>query len=167
MAKKDLCLVTGGAGFIGSHLVEALLKRGYPVRVLDDLSTGKASNLQGIRGDIHFQKGSICKETDIRKAVRGVKYVFHIGANRAVLRSVDNPLETNDVNVTGTLRLLVAARDFKVKRFIFSSAKYYPILSNCYSKMIKRLCLKSYWILIVFSNAIRDSIHRVYTSSHI
>ncbi|HXV27634.1 MAG TPA: NAD-dependent epimerase/dehydratase family protein [bacterium] len=122
MSKKELCLVTGGAGFIGSHIVEKLLKRGYRVRVLDNLSTGKRSNLSGMRGDLDFQRGDLCRESDVRQAVRGVHYVIHTGANRAVLRSVDNPLETNEVNVTGTLRLLVACRDRKVKRFVFSSS---------------------------------------------
>ena len=120
--KKNLCLVTGGAGFIGSHLVQALLGRGTRVRVLDNLSTGGLKNLQGVKGDFDFQKGDLRKERDVRTAIRGVDYVFHVGANRAVLRSVDDPLETNDVNVTGTLRLLVAARDAGVKRLIFSSS---------------------------------------------
>ncbi len=122
MSRKSLCLVTGGAGFIGSHMVEALLKRGLRVRVLDNLSTGKLKNLDGFKGDLDFLKGDLRREPDIHRAVRGVDYVFHIGANRAVLRSVDNPLETNDVNVTGTLRLLVAARNAGAKRFVFSSS---------------------------------------------
>ena len=122
MTTKNLCLVTGGAGFIGSHLAEALVKRGYSVRVLDNLSTGKASNLDGMQKKVELLKGDLRRESDVRKAVRGVKYIFHVGANRAVLRSVDDPLETNDVNVTGTLRLLVRARDAGVKRFIFSSS---------------------------------------------
>ncbi|MBI3316943.1 MAG: SDR family oxidoreductase [Candidatus Omnitrophica bacterium] len=127
------CLVTGGAGFIGSHIVEGLLRRGYSVRVLDNLSTGSSNNLSSWKGKIDFLKGDFRNEATLRKALRDVQYVFHIGANRAVLRSVDNPLETNDVNVTGTLKLLLASRDAKVKRFIFSSsssvygfAKKYP-----------------------------------------
>ncbi len=122
MKKRELCLVTGGAGFIGSHMVEALLKRGYRARVLDNLSTGKKQNLDGMKGDVDFQKGDLRNDRDVRKAVRGVSYVFHIAANRAVLRSVDNPLETNEVNVTGTMRLLIAARDAKVKRLVFTSS---------------------------------------------
>lgn len=120
--RRSLCLVTGGAGFIGSHVVEALLRKGYSVRVFDNLSTGKLKNLKGLKGDWDFQKGDLRRRPDIAKAVRGVKYVFHIGANRAVLRSVDNPLETNEVNVTGTLNLLLAAREAKAQRFIFSSS---------------------------------------------
>lgn len=122
MASKVRCLVTGGAGFIGSHLVDALLKRGCSVRVFDNLSTGKLSNLASARGHVDFAKGDLRRNADLCKAVKGIDYVFHTAANRAVLRSVDNPLETNEVNVTGTLKLLVAARDAKVKRFIFSSS---------------------------------------------
>ena len=117
-----LCLVTGGAGFIGSHVAEALVQGGYRVRVLDDFSTGKKANLGKIEKEIEWVEGSICDEGAVRKAIQGVNYVFHLAANRAVLRSVDQPLETNEVNVTGTLRLLVAARDEKVRRFIFSSS---------------------------------------------
>lgn len=122
MPRKPLCLVTGGAGFIGSHVTEALLKQGYAVRVFDNLSTGFLRHLKGFSGDLEFMKGDLRREKDVRKSVRHVDTVFHIAANRAVLRSVDNPLETNEVNVTGTLRLLVAARDAKAKRFIFSSS---------------------------------------------
>ncbi len=122
MKKKGLCLVTGGAGFIGSHMVEALLARNYSVCVLDNLSTGFTSNFDGFKGKLDFQKGDLRSPRDIRKAVRGVTTVFHVAANRAVLRSVDNPLETNDVNVTGTLNLLIACRDARVRRFIFSSS---------------------------------------------
>ncbi len=132
--KKERCLVTGGAGFIGSHLVDALIKKGYAVRVLDNLSTGKLGNLQGVRGKIEWMKGDIRRAADCRKAMRGVRYVFHFAANRAVLRSVDDPQDTNAVNVTGTLNILLAARDAKVKRVISTSsssvygdAKTYPL----------------------------------------
>lgn len=121
-SKKPLCLVTGGAGFIGSNVVDGLLAEGCRVRVLDDLSTGKLSNLKPVASRIEFIKGDICDTKIVEKAVRGVDYVFHIAALRAVLRSVDNPLATNEVNVGGTLKLLIAARDAKVKRFIFTSS---------------------------------------------
>ena len=119
---SELCLVTGGAGFIGSHVTEALLKAGYPVRVFDNLSTGFRTNLPARHSKLEFLKGDLRSDSDVKKAVRNVRYIFHLAANRAVLRSVDNPLETNEVNVTGTLRLLVAARDAKVKRFISTSS---------------------------------------------
>ena len=137
MGGKRHCLVTGGAGFIGSHVVEALLKRGYAVRVLDNLSTGKSRNLDGMRGPLDFQRGDLRRDPDVRRAVRGVDYVFHVGANRAVLRSVDDPLETNEVNVTGTLRLLIAARDARVKRLIFSSS------SSVYGNTNKFPCVEA------------------------
>ncbi len=122
MSKKELCLVTGGAGFIGSHMAETLLKRNHPVRILDNLDTGKVSNFSGFKGDLDFVKGDLRREADVKKAAKGVKYVFHFAANRAVLRSVDDPLGTNEVNVTGTLRLLVASRNAGVKRLVFSSS---------------------------------------------
>jgi len=119
---KALCLVTGGAGFIGSHLVDGLLAKGYRLRVLDNLSTGKKLNLESAWNRIEWIEGDLRNESQVRRAVKGVDYVFHAAANRAVLRSVDNPLETNEVNVKGTLLVLLAARDFGVKRVIFSSS---------------------------------------------
>jgi nucleoside-diphosphate-sugar epimerase len=119
---KQICVVTGGAGFIGSHIVEALAKRGFRMRVFDNLSTGFTSNISAIKGDVSLVKGDLRNPTQIKKTVKGAHYIFHLAANRAVLRSVDNPLETNDVNVTGTLNLLIQARDAKVKRVVFSSS---------------------------------------------
>lgn len=115
-------LVTGGAGFIGSNLVDELLKRGHQVRVLDDLSTGKRENLAPVAGKIEFMEGSICDKAAVKKAVAGIDYVLHVAAVRAVLRSVDNPEETNTVNISGTLNVLMAARDAKVKRLVFTSS---------------------------------------------
>lgn len=122
MAKRELCLVTGGAGFIGSNLAESLLADGYRVRVFDNLSTGKKEYLASVASRIECVEGDLRNESEVRKAVGGVDYVFHVAANRAVLRSVDNPMETNEVNVKGTLHVLLAARDAKVKRVIFSSS---------------------------------------------
>lgn len=122
MRNRALCLVTGGAGFIGSHVAERILEEGYRVRIFDNFSTGKKSNLTTFLSQVEVLKGDLRKESDVRKAVRGASYVFHVGAMRAVERSVDDPLETNDVNVTGTLRLLRASREAGVKRFIFSSS---------------------------------------------
>ena len=119
---QALCLVTGGAGFIGSHLVDRLLAEGYRVRVLDNLSTGEKSNLESSFSRIEWIEADLRDEEAVRSAVRGVDTVFHVAANRAVLRSVDHPLETHEVNVTGTLHLLLAAREAKVKRVIFSSS---------------------------------------------
>jgi len=115
-------LVTGGAGFIGSNIVRRLLETGKSVRVLDDLSTGRAENLDGVWEDIDFIEGDIRKVDTAAAAVAGVRNVLHVGALPSVVRSVDDPMESNDVNVCGTLTMLVAARDAGVKRFVFSSS---------------------------------------------
>jgi len=115
-------LVTGGAGFIGSNIVETLVKRKQKVVVLDDLSTGKAANLKPFGKRIRFIKGNIRNLRTVKRAMRGVDYVLHVAALRAVLRSVDDPSESNDVNVNGTLNVLMAAREAKVKRVVFSSS---------------------------------------------
>ena len=122
MKKKPLCLVTGGAGFIGSNLVDGLLSKGFRVRVLDNLSTGKRENLAHVCPRIEFIKGDLRSDKDVKKAVRGARYVFHMGAISNVPQSVDQPLVTHEVNVTGTFRLLQASREAGVKRFIFTSS---------------------------------------------
>ena len=115
-------LVTGGAGFIGSNIVEALVKRGDKVRVLDNLSTGLKENLDLFRDRIEFMEGDLRNPQDVAAAVSGVEFIFHEAALRSVPRSVDNPSDTNDVNVTGTLQLLLAARDARVKRVVYASS---------------------------------------------
>jgi UDP-N-acetylglucosamine/UDP-N-acetyl-alpha-D-glucosaminouronate 4-epimerase len=119
-------LVTGGAGFIGSNTVDELVRRGHSVVVLDDLSTGKIENLDGVKGKIEFLQHSITDLDKLHDACRGADYVLHLGARTSVPRSVIDPLGTNHVNVDGTLNVLVAARDAKVKRVVFagSSAVY-------------------------------------------
>ncbi len=116
------CLVTGGAGFIGSHIVDALVAQGDQVRVFDNLSTGKQENLTQPKSKIEFVLGDLRDKETVAKALKGIEYVFHVAALRAVLRSVDDPQETNDVNVTGTLNLLLAARDARVKKVISTSS---------------------------------------------
>src|SRR3989338_834634 len=116
------CLVTGGAGFIGSHIVDALVAQGDQVRVFDNLSTGKKENLDPTKSKIEFILGDVRDKEAVQKALKGVDYVFHVAALRAVLRSVDDPVETNDVNVTGTLNVLLAARDHHVKRVVSTSS---------------------------------------------
>jgi len=115
-------LVTGGAGFIGSNIVAELVKRKQKVVVIDNLSTGKLGNLKPFGNKIRFIKGDIRRLKDVKAAVRGVDYVHSVAAMRAVLRSVDDPSETDAVNVGGTLNVLLAARDSKVKRVVFSSS---------------------------------------------
>ncbi len=116
------CLVTGGAGFIGSHLVEKLVEAGEDVVALDDLSTGKSSNIESVMDKIRFVKGDIRDEELVRKTMKGIDFVFHQAALRSVPLSVVNPGAFNDVNITGTLNILLAARDSKVKRVVFASS---------------------------------------------
>jgi nucleoside-diphosphate-sugar epimerase len=119
-------LVTGGAGFIGSNTVDELVRRGHSVVVLDDLSTGKEENLAGVRSKVEFVRGNITDLSLVSTVCRGADYVIHLAARTSVPRSVKDPLETNIVNVQGSLNVLVAARDAKVKRVVFacSSAVY-------------------------------------------
>ena len=113
-------VVTGGAGFIGSHSVDDLVSRGHSVVVLDDLSSGKEENLAGTRDKAELIRGSIADLDVVRAACRGADYVLHLAARTSVPRSVKDPLETNRINVDGTLNVLVAARDAHVKRVVFA-----------------------------------------------
>ncbi len=115
-------LVTGGAGFIGSNTVDELLRRGHDVSVLDNLSTGKIANLAHVSAKIKFLEASITDLAAVREACRGAHRVIHLAAQTSVPRSVKDPLETNHVNVTGTLNVLIAARDAGVKRVVFASS---------------------------------------------
>lgn len=115
-------LVTGGAGFIGSNIVSALVRQGKAVRLLDNCATGKLSNLEGILNQIEFIQGDVRDLSIVRETVRDIDYVLHQAALPSVARSVDNPIATNEVNVTGTLNILVAARDAKVKRVVYASS---------------------------------------------
>jgi nucleoside-diphosphate-sugar epimerase len=113
-------LVTGGAGFIGSNTVDELVRRGHNVVVLDDLSGGKEDNLRGVRGKVQFVHGSITDLDLVRTVCSGADYVVHLAARTSVPRSVKDPLETNRINVNGSLNVLVAARDAQVKRVVFA-----------------------------------------------
>jgi len=122
-------LVTGGAGFIGSNLAEALLGRGEHVRVLDDFSSGRRSNLEAAPdwaaaggGRFELLEGDIAELTTCREAMRGIEYVLHEAAIPSVQRSVEQPLRTNRANVQGTLNLLEAAREQEVRRFVMASS---------------------------------------------
>ena len=117
-------VVTGGAGFIGSHLVEELVKQGYNVVILDDLSTGKLENIAELlnKDNVEFVQGSITELPLLQKLFQGVEYVFHQAALARVPRSVDDPLTANEVNITGTLNILLAARDNGVKKVIYASS---------------------------------------------
>lgn len=113
-------LVTGGAGFIGSNTVDELVRRGHEVVALDDFSTGRAANLAHVKAKIKVIENSITNLDAVRQACRGVDCVIHLAAQTSVPRSVKDPIETNLVNVDGTLNVLVAARDVKVKRVVFA-----------------------------------------------
>jgi UDP-N-acetylglucosamine 4-epimerase len=115
-------LVTGGAGFIGSHIVEALVARGESVVVLDNLSTGKAENLAGFRDRITFIEGDLRDLDTVKGACGGVDYALHQGALASVPRSIANPIASNEVNSNGTLNLLVAAREAGVKRVVYAGS---------------------------------------------
>lgn len=118
----DTYLVTGGAGFIGSNTVSALLERGDSVRVLDNFSTGRRENLQTLMPDIELLEGDIRSYERAHNAVRGVDFVVHLAALPSVPRSVQDPLTTDAVNATGTLNVLLAARDTGVKRVVLASS---------------------------------------------
>jgi UDP-N-acetylglucosamine/UDP-N-acetyl-alpha-D-glucosaminouronate 4-epimerase len=115
-------LVTGGAGFIGSNLVRALLEAGHEVRVIDNLSTGNRANLVDVADDIELVEGELRSYERVHNAVRGVELVLHQGALPSVPRSVHDPLTTTAVNVEGTLNVLLAARDEDVRRVVFASS---------------------------------------------
>jgi nucleoside-diphosphate-sugar epimerase len=115
-------LVTGGAGFIGSNIVDELVRRGHEVGVFDDLSSGKESNLAGVRSKIQLHVGSITDLAAIGAACRGSDYVIHLAARTSVPRSVQDPIETNRVNIDGTLNVLVAARDARVRRVVYAAS---------------------------------------------
>lgn len=114
--------MTGGAGFIGSNIADELVRRGQSVVVLDDLSTGKKENLANVRSKIEFREGSITDLATVRSASKNADFVIHLAARTSVPRSVENPLETNSVNIDGTLNVLVGARDARVRRFVYAAS---------------------------------------------
>jgi len=115
-------LVTGGAGFIGSHIVDRLVDMGEKIRVLDDFSTGKIENISRHLDKIDLIRGSIVDMDVVRGAVDGVDYILHHAAIASVPRSVNDPIESNQTNITGTLNVLVAARDAQIRRLVFASS---------------------------------------------
>ena len=115
-------LITGGAGFIGSNIVDELLQRGETVRVLDNLSTGLAENLASVRDRISFCEADIRDLEKIRPCFEGADYVIHLAALASIPRSIADPITSNAVNVDGTLNVLVAARDAKAKRVVFAAS---------------------------------------------
>jgi nucleoside-diphosphate-sugar epimerase len=115
-------LITGGAGFIGSHIAERLVQAGHSVAVLDNFSSGKRQNLEPLRGNVEVLEGDIRDAARVREAVKGREVIFHEAAIVSVPYSVEHPLETHDVNILGTLQVLEAARHAGVRRVVFASS---------------------------------------------
>lgn len=120
--KRARVVVTGGAGFIGSHLVDALSERGASVRVVDDLSTGREENLASAHPHVEFVRGSILDERLLREVCAGAEYIFHQAALPSVPRSIEDPRGSHEVNATGTLAVLLAARECGAKRVVYASS---------------------------------------------
>src|SRR2546421_4062651 len=122
MALTGIALITGGAGFIGSHIASALAAAGARVRIIDDLSTGYRENLDAIDGDLDFIQGSVADEKSLRKALEDVELVFHEAAIPSVPRSVENPRQTHIASVDSTFSLLLASREKKVRRIVYAAS---------------------------------------------
>jgi UDP-glucose 4-epimerase len=122
MGLSGIVLVTGGAGFIGSHIASALAASGARVRVIDDFSTGYRENLEAIKGDLDFIQGSVVDENAVARAMEDAELVFHEAALPSVPRSVENPRETHIACVDATFSLLLAARDRKVRRVVYAAS---------------------------------------------
>jgi UDP-glucose 4-epimerase len=124
MVKHNNILVTGGAGFIGSHILDKLMEEGFDVTVIDNLETGRLENLaqHEKNKDFHFIRGDIRDFDLVKETLRDIDAVFHLAALASVTRSVKDPILTNDINVVGTLNLLKSSSDLGVKRFVFASS---------------------------------------------
>lgn len=122
MALSGIVLVTGGAGFIGSHIAQALVARGERVRVIDNLSTGRLENVEAIGAKVDFIRGDLADESIVRKVVEDVEIVFHEAALPSVPRSVADPRETHLACVDGTFNLLLAAKEKRVRRLIYAAS---------------------------------------------
>lgn len=122
MSLSGVVLVTGGAGFIGSHIASTLAERGARVRVIDDLSTGHRENLEEIKGDLDFVEASLADEQAVARALEGVEMVFHEAAIPSVPRSVENPRDTHEACLDATFSLLLQARDKKVRRLVYAAS---------------------------------------------
>jgi nucleoside-diphosphate-sugar epimerase len=157
-------LVTGGAGFIGSHLVRTLLLRGDSVRVLDSFETGRRENLADIPGELEIQDGDVREIQLCRDACQGMEAVFHLAAIGSVPLSIDNPLETHEVNVTGTLNVLVAARERGVRRVVFasSSSVYGDGPEKAKTEALRPLPASPYAVSKLAAEAYAVAFHRVY-----
>lgn len=122
MALTGIALVTGGAGFIGSHIASALASAGARLRIIDDLSTGYRENLEEIKGEVDFVHASLADEKSLRKVLEGVELVFHEAAIPSVPRSIENPRQTHIASVESTFSLLLASRERKVRRIVYAAS---------------------------------------------
>src|SRR5918993_888603 len=122
MGLSGIALVTGGAGFIGSHIASALAASGARVRIIDDLSTGYRENIEEIAGDVDFIQGSVADEAALNRAIEGAELVFHEAAIPSVPRSVENPRQTHIASVDSTFSLLVASQEKKVRRIVYAAS---------------------------------------------
>src|SRR5678816_2843207 len=122
MGLSGIALVTGGAGFIGSHIAATLSASGARVRIIDDLSTGYLENVEEVGGDVDFVHASVADEPALRKALEDVELVFHEAAIPSVPRSVDNPRQTHIASVDSTFSLLLAAKDRKIRRIVYAAS---------------------------------------------
>jgi nucleoside-diphosphate-sugar epimerase len=158
------CLVTGGAGFIGSNLVDALLDEGHEVRVLDNFSTGDRRNLLHVAGEIEIVEGDLRSFERTLTATRGCEIVFHQAALPSVPRSVQDPLTSSSVNVTGTLNVLLAARDTDVHRVVYasSSSVYGAIRFDVKREDMAVAPLSPYGVAKYAGEAYCASFHEVY-----
>ena len=159
-----VALVTGGGGFIGSHLVRGLLARGYDVRVLDNFATGRRQNLEQVSGEIELIEGDLQSYERVHNAVKGCEVVFHQGALPSVPRSVQDPLTSTAVNVTGTLNVLLASRDEGVRRVVYASSSsvygFNPALPK--SEEMAALPMSPYAVSKLAAEGYCRSFHRVY-----
>jgi UDP-glucose 4-epimerase len=130
----SICLVTGGAGFIGSHLVEALLANGHEVRVLENFSTGNLANLANVSDRIELRTGDVADLDAVREAMHDVERVFHLAANPSIVHSLNNPLATHQTCASGTLNVLVAAHEARVQRVVYSAS------AACYGEQLAGRC---------------------------
>ena len=122
MTLSGIVVVTGGAGFIGSHIAETIARQGSKVRIVDDFSTGHRENIDGLSGDIEVIEGSVADFELMNRALNGAEVVFHEAAIPSVPRSVENPRQTHTSSVDGTFNLLLAAREQKVRRVVYAAS---------------------------------------------
>jgi nucleoside-diphosphate-sugar epimerase len=157
-------LVTGGAGFIGSHLVDRLLRDGHRVRILDNFATGRRENIAHVAGDVELVEGDIRSYERAHNAVRGCELVFHQAALPSVPRSVQDPLTSNEANVTGTLNVLLASRDEGVRRVVqaSSSSVYGPTEELPKREEMPALPIAPYAVAKLAAEAYGRAFFRVY-----